>query len=188
MCMFPLQSISLRVFWSLTWKRASTAQRKWRDSPGYITHPKKPEFFKIRYTKKKNTLASKDNMFHKGGMSNFSIVKRFFSPRVSQVLDACNSEYHQHIDVIISMLCIWIQTTKNNEKIMATASSVDSAIQLRCRSLNDTTVKKCLWEQKLLHTNYLTDMNYKNLLICCIKRSIMINSSVCPLSVWIPLD
>lgn len=53
------QTASLRVSLSLTWRRASTAPKTWRDSPGYSTHLRKHVLFKTRYAvltcKKSNT-------------------------------------------------------------------------------------------------------------------------------------
>lgn len=43
------QSTSLRVLLSLTWRRASTALKTWRDSPGYHTHLRKHVLFRTRY-------------------------------------------------------------------------------------------------------------------------------------------
>ncbi len=49
MCWISVQSESLKMSWSLTWRRVSTAQRSWRNLPGTSTHLKKPAAFSSRY-------------------------------------------------------------------------------------------------------------------------------------------
>ncbi len=49
MCWISVQSESLTMSWSLTWRRVSTAQRSWRNAPGTSTHLKKPAAFSSRY-------------------------------------------------------------------------------------------------------------------------------------------
>ncbi len=49
MCWISVQSESLKMSWSLTWRRVSTAQRSWRSLPGTSTHLKKPAAFSSRY-------------------------------------------------------------------------------------------------------------------------------------------
>lgn len=50
MCWNYVQSGSLKTWWSLTWRRVSTAQKRWRNSPGTSTHLKKPAAFSSRYS------------------------------------------------------------------------------------------------------------------------------------------